>query len=339
MFFVSVILELVSGEVHDPSGRRTKAVKIVGDVSSANHDQAKEIAHISVCVCTYKRPLLLKRLLAELSRQETGGLFTYSIVVADNDEVKSAEASVAEMRRVCAVPVKYCVEPRRNIALARNKTVENAEGEYVAFIDDDEFPELTWLLTLFKICNEYKVDGVLGPVKRHFDEAPPAWFKKSSIYDRRINPTGKLVGWKEARTGNVLLKRAVIAGETAPFRFEFRAGEDQDFFRRKTEEGYVFIWSSDAVVSETIPPARWKRSYILRKAALQGATAALQPNCGVINIMKSVIAVPLYVIILPFALLLGQHLFMALMVKICDHSGKLLMLMGVNPVHEEYVSE
>jgi glycosyltransferase involved in cell wall biosynthesis len=274
-----------------------------------------------------------------LSRQETGGLFTYSIVVADNDEAKSAEASVAEMRRVCAVPVKYCVEPRRNIALARNKSVENAEGEYVAFIDDDEFPEPTWLLTLFKICNEYKVDGVLGPVKRHFDEAPPAWFKKSSIYDRRINPTGELVGWKEARTGNVLLKRTVIAGETAPFRFEFRAGEDQDFFRRKTEEGYVFIWSSDAVVSETIPPARWKRSYILRKAALQGATAALQPNCGVINIMKSVIAVPLYVIILPFALLLGQHLFMALMVKICDHSGKLLMLMGVNPVHEEYVSE
>jgi hypothetical protein len=30
---------------------------------------------------------------------------------------------------------------------------------------------------------------------------------------------------------------------------------------------------------------------------------------------------------------------MALMVKICDHSGKLLMLMGINPIREEYVSE
>jgi hypothetical protein len=27
------------------------------------------------------------------------------------------------------------------------------------------------------------------------------------------------------------------------------------------------------------------------------------------------------------------------MVKICDHSGKLLMLMGINPIREEYVSE
>jgi succinoglycan biosynthesis protein ExoM len=309
------------------------------EIDSMKLTSPKDVAHISVCVCTYKRPLLLKRLLKELIRQDTGGLFTYSIVVADNDGERSAEAAVAEFRTACEVPIVYCVEGRRSIALARNKVVANANGEYVAFIDDDEFPAPGWLLSLFGTCNEYKVDGVLGPVKRHFDQAPPAWFKKSSIYDRPVNPTGKVVDWEKARTGNVLLRRRIIAGEAFPFRPEFRAGEDQDFFRRKTEEGRVFIWSADAVVFETIPPARWKRSYILRKAALQGATAALQPNCGVINIVKSIIAVPLYLAISPLVLLLGQHLFMALMVKICDHSGKLLMLLGINPIHEEYVSE
>jgi glycosyltransferase involved in cell wall biosynthesis len=282
---------------------------------------------------------MLKRLLKELIRQDTGGLFRFSIVVADNDETRSAEATVAELRNVSEVSILYCVESRRNIALARNKVVANAEGEYLAFIDDDEFPEPEWLLKLFRTCNDYRVDGVLGPVKRHFDQPPPAWFKKSSIYDRVLYPTGQKVEWEDARTGNVLLRRQIIAGETSPFRAEFRAGEDQDFFRRKIEAGCIFIWSADAVVFETIPPARWKRSYILRKAALQGATAALQPNCGVVNIVKSIIAVPLYLAISPFVFLLGQHLFMALMVKICDHSGKLLMLMGINPVREEYVSE
>lgn len=298
-----------------------------------------EPAHIAVCVCTYKRPLLLKRLLKELIRQDTGGLFRFSIVVADNDETRSAEGTVAELRNASEVRILYCVEPRRNIALARNKVVANAEGEYLAFIDDDEFPEPEWLLKLFKTCNEFKVDGVLGPVKRHFDQTPPAWFKKSSIYDRARYPTGQKVEWEDARTGNVLLRRQIIAGETSPFRAEFRAGEDQDFFRRKIEAGCIFIWSADAAVFETIPPARWKRSYILRKAALQGATAALQPNCGIVNIVKSIIAVPLYLAISPIVFLLGQHLFMALMVKICDHAGKLLMLMGINPIREEYVSE
>ena len=37
--------------------------------------------------------------------------------------------------------VKYCVEPRQNIALARNKALQNAEGDLIAFIDDDEFPD------------------------------------------------------------------------------------------------------------------------------------------------------------------------------------------------------
>lgn len=297
------------------------------------------LAHISVCICTYKRPLLLRRLLVELTRQQTGGIFTYSIVVADNDEEKSGEAIVAELSATSNVAVRYCVEPRRNIALARNKVVENAEGDYLALIDDDEFPEPTWLLTLFSNCNQYKVDGVLGPVKRHFDEAPPEWFKKSRIYDRPVNPTGKLVEWENARTGNVLLKREILASDAFPFRPEFRAGEDQDFFRRKIEAGYTFIWSAEAAVWETIPPARWKRSYILRKAMLQGATAALQPNCGAFSIVKSIIAVPLYLLLLPLALLAGQHYFMILFVKLFDHSGKLLMLMGISPIREEYVSE
>jgi len=295
--------------------------------------------HISVCVCTYKRPLLLRRLLIELSQQDTGGLFIYSIVVADNDQEKSAESTVEEIRMKSAVPVKYCVEPRQNIALARNKVIENADGEFAAFIDDDEFPSPKWLLTLFETCNEYKVDGVLGPVKRHFDEAPPAWMKRSRFYDRRVNPTGMRVDWEEARTGNVLIKRQMLLGDTAPFRPEFRAGEDQDFFRRKIQEGYVFIWSSDAEVFEVVPPARWKRTYLMKKALLRGATAGLQPNCGAASIVKSIVAIPLYAVAVPLALLFGQHHSMTLLVKLCDHLGKLLILIGINPIRDEYVSD
>ncbi len=295
--------------------------------------------HISVCVCTYKRPLLLKRLLTELNRQETGGLFNYSIVVADNDQEKSAESVVEGIRLTSDISVKYCVEPRQSIALARNKVVENADGEFAAFIDDDEFPAPNWLLTLFRTCYEYKVDGVLGPVKRHFDEDPPAWIRKSRFYDRRVNPTGMRVHWHEARTGNVLLRRQILIGNTAPFRPEFRAGEDQDFFRRKIEEGHVFIWCADAEVFEVVPPVRWKRTYLIKKALLRGATAGVQPNCGPISIAKSIIAVPLYAVAMPLALLFGHHNFMTLLVKLCDHLGKLLIVIGLNPIREEYVSE
>ena len=55
-----------------------------------------KLPHISVCICTYMRPELLQRLLDDLRKQDTAGQFTFSIVIADNDHLKSAEGTVAE---------------------------------------------------------------------------------------------------------------------------------------------------------------------------------------------------------------------------------------------------
>lgn len=316
----------------------TPQKRVVGENEAGVISEGR-IPHISVCICTYKRVLPLKRLLAELNRQETGGDFTYSIIVADNDKARAGEAAVAEARLTSRVPIQYDVEPSRGIAHARNKVVGLADGDYLAFIDDDEFPSSTWLLTLFKTCSEYKVDGVLGPVKRRFDEVPPAWLQRSSLLDRKVNPTGMQVDWHEARTGNVLLKRRVIEADRTPFRPEFRSGEDQDFFRRKMEAGHTFIWSSDAEVFEVLPPVRWKRTYFMKRALLNGAMELNVPTFGVRSVAKSAIAIPLYVIVLPFTFLLGQHRFMNLMVSLCSHVGKLLALVGIHIVRDAYVSE
>ena len=205
---------------------------------SAGRDNT--IPHISVCICTFKRPEPLKRLLCELNHQKTDGLFTYSAVVADNDELRTGEAAINEIRQALSFPVKYCVEPERGIARARNRVMANAEGDYVALIDDDEFPVDDWLLRLLLTIRRYDVDGVLGPVRRYFDREPPAWLKRSRLYDRAVNPTGMPVFWRGARTGNVLLKLEVFAGDEAPFNVEFKAGEDQDFVPAQDRGGAQF---------------------------------------------------------------------------------------------------
>ncbi len=294
---------------------------------------------LTVCVCTYKRPHFLPRLFDRLAEQETEGLFSYSIVMVDNDQMRSAEAAVMEFAAKAPVPVLYCSEPRQNIALARNKAIENSDGDFVVFIDDDEFPAPQWLLHLFKTCMRDNVDGVLGPVKRHFDVPPPPWVVKGNFYERPTHPTGFVMPWWESRTGNLLLKKELFAGDEMPFRPEFRAGEDQDFFRRKTEKGHVFIWCDEAVVYEVVPPSRWDRTIMMKRALLRGATAVLHPTYGARQIARSLVAVPAYALALPFAWLLGQQYFMQLLVPLCDHLGALLALLGINPVREQYVTE
>ena len=296
-------------------------------------------SHISVCICTYKRPHLLRRLLDELAGQDTGGRFTYSIVIVDNDQSRSAEPVALDFVVHAPIPVDYCVESRQNISLARNKAIENARGDFIAFIDDDEFPTPSWLLTLFKTLNERNVDGVLGPVKPHFEQGAPKWVMKGKFYDRPSYPTGLVIDRQKGRTGNVLLRRRIFAAGEPPFRPEFRTGEDQDFFGRMIQKGHVFIWCDEAVAYEVVPPLRWKRTFMLRRALLQGASSFLNPNHRGLNVAKSIIAVPVYTAALPLALLLGHHRFMTLLVKLFDHLGKLLALMGINAVKEEYVTE
>ncbi len=303
-------------------------------------ESARAVPHISVCICTFKRRELLKRLLDGLAQQDTRGLFTYSILVVDNDGSQSAQAVVSDFAATSGVPVRYCVEPQQNISLARTKAVANAAGDFVAFVDDDEFVPQDWLQTLFTACNEYQADGTLGPVKPHFDVQPPAWVIKGGFYDRPSYPTGLVIDGAKGRTGNTLVKMEVFAAAGAqPFRPELRSAEDQDFFTRVIAQGYRFVWCHEAMAYEVVPPIRWDRRFMLRRAMLRGGTNVLRRDFGPLEVVKSLIAVPVYALLLPFSLLTGQHRFMTVLLKLTDHLGKLLTMVNCNPVREPYVTE
>ena len=298
-----------------------------------------EEKRVCVCICTYKRPELLKHLLSELANQETAGLFTYSIVVVDNDYLKSAKQVVTEFASMSSLHVKYCVQSQQNIALARNKAVENATGDFVAFIDDDEFPMKTWLLTLIQACYEFNVDGVLGPVKPVFSQAAPQWVIDGRFHHRPTYPTGLVIDWRKGRTGNVLLKMELFSDTKGPFRQEFRTGEDQEFFSRMIEKGNVFIWCNEAVVYEVVPQTRCSRSFLIRRALLRGSVEPKTPKFGMGDVSKSVVAILVCSVVLPFSLVLGHHRFMVLCVRLFYHIGKLLAVMGVDPIKVAYVTE
>ncbi len=171
-----------------------------------------EPVHITVCICTFRRPTLLRKLLEHLDRQESGGRFTFDIVVTDNDGGHSAQDVVASFAASSKVAAIYCSEPRQNIALARNAALKHATGAYAAFIDDDEFPEPGWLAAMLAACETYRAAGVLGPVRPHFEESPPDWIITGRFCERPEHPTGTVMDWEECRTGNVLLRRHMLQG-------------------------------------------------------------------------------------------------------------------------------
>ena len=269
----------------------------------------------------------------KLQDQRTEGLFGYSIVIVDNDHSQSAKGMVLDFGKKALIPIEYYVEPEQNIALARNRAVKNAKGDFVAFIDDDEFPEKNWLLNLYKTYSDFKADGVLGPVKPHFETTPPQWIIKGKICERKSYDTGHVLkNPNDTRTGNVLLSKKLLLDEKNPFNpiFGRTGGEDVDFFKRMIEKGHILLWSNEAAVYESVPPERCKRTYMLRRALLRGSVSATTP----INSLKSLIAFFIYTSALPLLLIFSHRIFMKYLIKDFDHIGKLLAICGINLVKQ-----
>ena len=290
--------------------------------------------HISVCICTYRRPELLAKLINALKDQASGGVFTYSVVVVDNDHMGSAREIIHNLIRHSSISISYHIEPEQNIALARNRAVANADGEFIAFIDDDEVPSRSWLMNLYKTRDEFRADGVLGPVVPSYEGNPPEWVVRGKFYERPSHRTGEVLNWTNTRTGNVLLRRAIFSSEINMFRLEFGSGrEDRDFFKRMITQGMCFVWCAEAPVYETVPAERCTRSFMLRRALLRGQL----PHLSHIDLLKSILAVPLYTLSLPFLLVGAHHVFMKYLIKDCDHIGRICSFLGIRLIQDKYV--
>ena len=295
------------------------------------------VPHLCVCICTFKRPQLLAKLLAALENQKTDNRFTYSAVVVDNDASASARETCTQAAGKSRFAIRYAVETQQSIAMARNRAMAESVGDFLAFIDDDEYPPAEWLLLLFQTCEAAQVTGVLAPVRPDYESPPPKWAVKSGLFDRPEYPTGTPLSWRDTRTGNALVRRSVLAEIHPPFRPEFaNGGEDQDFFRRLIERGHKFIWCNEAAVFELVPADRVSRRYMCRRALLRGQNERHMLNFR--SVAKSMVAAFLYALVLPVLLLLGQHVFLRYLIRFCDHAGKLCAAMGINPMGTRYLS-
>jgi len=288
--------------------------------------------HISVCICTYKRPAMLKNLLEKLSDLKTSGRFTYSVVVVDNDELASARSIVAEYMSTSKIPMRYDVEQRRGFAHVRNRAIEKADGDYIAFIDDDEYPHSDWLYNLYDTIKTWKADGILGPVLPHYDTEPPKWILQGRLCERETFKTGTVIkSHVFTRTGNVLLVASLFHDDLSPFdpRYGKTGGEDTDFFRRMMNKGKSFVWCDEAPVWEWVPKERMERAYFLKRALQRGAANSRRASVVSIDTCRSLAAILLYTAALPFCLVMGQHVLMKTLIRDCDHIGKVLGMLGI----------
>lgn len=233
------------------------------------------MASISVCICTYRRPNRLSRLLAALTRQQGAPGIT-EVVIADNDAEGSARAVVDAARAGAPWPIHYRLQPQRGIARTRNAVIAAASGDWLALIDDDELPEPDWLAQLWTVAQASGADGVLGPVFSETPDNAPEWIRRGEFYKRQSFASGSVVPPNNLITGNLLIRADCIRREPGPFdeSFNLTGGEDGDLMLRLRNRGARFVWCQEAAVSEDLDRHRLSLRWLLARSLRGGQNHA-----------------------------------------------------------------
>jgi succinoglycan biosynthesis protein ExoM len=227
----------------------------------------------TICIATYKRPYLLRKLLDSILSQNLLENVILQVVIVDNDCDKSAEKIVQEYKNRENITFEYYVQPEKNISLTRNVAVKHSVGEYLLFIDDDEEADKNWVQNYIEIINKHNADGVIGLVIPVFHYTTPEWMRKSNLFNRSCPETGQETVF--TRTSNCIVKAEIIKSEAGPFdkNYGISGGEDLHLFTRLKRKGAKFISSREAIVTEFVPPERAQIKWLLKKAFQTGNSA------------------------------------------------------------------
>ena len=303
--------------------------------------------NISLCIATYRRAERLAALLADLVDQRR---FPSEVVVVDNDAAGSARAVVERRRELGApFPIHYAIQPEKNIALTRNRTVELATGDWIAFIDDDERAPAAWLKQLAETVNRHAADGALGPVEPIVPADAPAWIRRGSFYEWARMQTGTVIPLNKLRFGNVLLRGALLRDGPAPFDPDYglTGGEDGDLLGRLVQQGARIVWCDEAVVHEPVEASRLSLRWLLLRALRGGQDFARHKLTGRFGVLttagrtllllralaQSALAAGLALLSWP----LGRHRAAYWLLKASANIGKISIFLGWH--YQEYGSK
>ncbi len=240
--------------------------------------EVKETEKVVICICTYRRPHELEKLIESLDKLR----FTKSdepqigIVVVENDVQGQARDVCEKFKGQLRWPIRYAIEGEPGISRARNRCLSLVaeDTDFIVFIDDDETVTTTWLKDLLAVRRDYCADVVSGPVLPSYNESHPEWIRRGGFHGRSRYATGAPID--ACGAGNVLVSCSFIKEHGLAFDpdFDFSGGEDALFFRMAKRLGAKMVWCDEAIAYETIPRERANLTWLLQRAFRIGTTDA-----------------------------------------------------------------
>jgi len=205
----------------------------------------------SIIICTYNGSERIKHTLESLILMTVTPDVQWEIVVVDNNSSDNTRDVILDFKRCSGLNVRYLFEPNQGLAHARNKGVAEANGDIVAFTDDDCIVDRNWLGSILKeFLSDSKLMGLGGRVELYNKKDKPVTIR--TFKERRLFST--LNQLFSLLPGCNMAFRSKVFDAIGNFDPYFGAGtqiasaEDSDFFYRVQKAGFKMIYSPDPLI-------------------------------------------------------------------------------------------
>jgi len=250
---------------------------------------------VSVIIATYNRRECLKKCLESLAGQECDGSFSGEIIVVDNNSSDTTKEVVEayfpnfnnSSKKKPSLTLRYLFEPKQGKSYALNKGIDAADGEIVAFTDDDVVIDPKWLASIAKCFSEYDCDGVGGRVVPIYPDHTPQWIKNNPTklagivviadygtdtkpYSSSMDP---FIGSNYAFKKEVFNKCGSFREDLGPG-LPVLLGEDVELVTRFVNQGKTLYYCGEAIVRHPVDLGRLNIKHISKWHMALGRFAA-----------------------------------------------------------------
>ncbi|MGL5084034.1 MAG: hormogonium polysaccharide biosynthesis glycosyltransferase HpsE [Microcoleaceae cyanobacterium] len=245
----------------------------------------------TVVIPTYNGAERLPAVLERLKSQTNTESINWEVIVVDNNSQDNTVQVVAEFQANWPqkFPLNYVLESQQGVAFARQKGIQAAQGEWVGFLDDDNWPNSTWVIEAYKFGKNHPKAGAYGgQIHANYEVPPPPNFEKIegflAIRERGDQPNRYRPEVLSLPPGAALVVQRQAWLETVPSQPQLSGklpdgkmvqGDDWEPLMYLHKAGWE-IWYNPAMETyHQIPAWRLEREYLL--SLIHGSCLSFYP--------------------------------------------------------------
>jgi len=230
-----------------------------------------ELPTVSLVITTYNRAALLSEALESVAACEKPVNGLIEVIVVDNNSTDDTRTVVDRLSSDFPFPLEYVFEGAQGLSQARNRGSNESRASVVAFMDDDQRLDRSFLSRIDDVFRTTDADCVGGPIFYYNADNLPEWLPPL------LENTGQYDGGRETKVlkpegrklngGNMAFRRSVLH-EIGGYNVDLGrsggnllASEEFELQERLFAENKRIVYSPSLVQYHYLRPERLKRNY------------------------------------------------------------------------------